>query len=150
MIWLPCRGRNASRKGEPEMATKTVEFHYITGLKRSMFRNARLRGSWDPNGRYSDDWSELPMQDAIGEDGCPSFKASVDLDLADEQRTFKWGVVLDGPQGSNFWGVPTELQDVNSVDRYRQFRLRGGATQLERYYLTYGRRLGANKRFSSG
>ncbi len=31
---------------------------------------------------------------------------------------------LDGPQGSNFWGIPTEVQDVNSVERHRQFRLK--------------------------
>ena len=87
-----------------------------------------------------------------GTDGCPIFKASVSLDLADQDKTFKWGVVLDGPQGSNFWGIPTEVQDVNSVERHRQFRLNGGggAPQVERYYFTYGRRLGANKHFAAG
>ena len=69
------------------------------------------------------------MQEEIGEDGCPIFKASISLDLADQDRTFKWGVVLDGPQGSNFWGIPTEVQDVNSVERYRQFRLNPGAAR---------------------
>jgi 1,4-alpha-glucan branching enzyme len=132
------------------MATQTIEFQYITGLKRAIFRNGRLRGSWDARGRYSTDWTESPMQEAVSEDGCAMFKASVTLDLADQERTFKWGVVLDGPQGSNFWGIPTEVPDVNSVERYRQFRLTGGATQVERYYFTYGRRLGANKHFPSG
>ena len=105
------------------MAMQKVEFQFITGLKRAIFRNARLRGSWDGNGRYSDDWTESPMQEEVGEDGCPIFKASISLDLADQDKTFKWGVVLDGPQGSNFWGIPTEVQDVNSVERHRQFRL---------------------------
>ncbi len=134
------------------MALQTIEFQFITGLKRAVFRNARLRGSWDSDGRYSDNWMESPMQEEIGEDGCPTFKATVSLDLADQGQTFKWGVVLDGPQGANFWGIPTEVQDVNSVDRYRQFRLNdgGGAPQVERYYFTYGRRLGANKRFAAG
>jgi 1,4-alpha-glucan branching enzyme len=133
------------------MATKTVEFQFITGLKRAMFHNARLRGSWDRNGRYSDDWTESPMQEEVGEDGCPIFKASISLDLADRDKTFKWGVVLDGPQGSNFWGIPTELQDVNSVERYRQFRVSSdGGRQVERYYFTYGRYLGANKYFAAG
>jgi 1,4-alpha-glucan branching enzyme len=132
------------------MATQTVDFQYVTGLKRPIFRNGRLRGSWDAAGRYSDDWTESPMQEDVGEDGCPIFKASVALDLADSHRTFKWGVALDGPQGSNLWGIPTEIQDVNSVDRYRQFRLTGGAAQVERYYLTYCRRLGANKHGSRG
>ncbi len=133
------------------MAMQTVEFQFITGLKRVIFRNSRLRGSWDSNGRYSDDWTEVPMQEEIGEDGCPIFKASISLDLADQDKTFKWGVVLDGPQGSNFWGIPTEVKDINSVERYRQFRLNGrGALQLERYYFTYGRHLGANKHFAAG
>jgi 1,4-alpha-glucan branching enzyme len=134
------------------MAMQKVEFQFITGLKRAVFRNPRLRGSWDSNGRYSDDWTESPMQEEVGEDGCPIFKASLSLDLADQDRKFKWGVVLDGPQGSNFWGIPTEVQDVNSVERHRQFRLNrgGGAPQVERYYFTYGRYLGANKHFAAG
>jgi 1,4-alpha-glucan branching enzyme len=133
------------------MATQTVEFQFITGLKRAIFRNARLRGSWDGSGRYSDNWTESPMQETIGADGCPVFKASVPLDLADQDKAFKWGVVLDGPQGGNFWGIPTEVPDINSVERYRQFRLAGGgaAPRVERYYFTYGRRLGANLHFAA-
>ena len=134
------------------MAMQTVEFQFITGLKRAIFRNARLRGSWNGNGRYSDNWTESPMQEEIGVDGCPIFKASASLDPADQDKTFKWGVVLDGPQGANFWGIPTEVQDIHSVERHRQFRLNGGgaAPQVERYYFTYGRRLGANKHFTAG
>jgi 1,4-alpha-glucan branching enzyme len=134
------------------MAMQKVEFQFITGLKRAVFRNPRLRGSWDSNGRYSDDWTESPMQEEVGEDGCPIFKASISLDVADQDRMFRWGVVLGGPQGSNFWGIPTEVRDVNSVERYRQFRLNrgGGAPQVERYYFTYGRYLGANKHFAAG
>ena len=88
------------------MAMQTVELQFITGLKRKIFRNARLRGSWDGNGRYSDNWSECAMQEDTGTDGCPIFKASVSLNLADQNKTFKWGVLLDGPQGANFWGSP--------------------------------------------
>ncbi|MBI5891027.1 MAG: alpha amylase C-terminal domain-containing protein [Nitrosomonadales bacterium] len=129
---------------------QTVELQFNTGLKRKIFRNARLCGSWDGNGRYSDIWSESPMREDTGTDGCPMFKATVSLDLADKDKTFKWGVLLDGPQGANFWGVPTELQDADSTDRYRQFQLAVNApTQVERYYFTYGRRLGANKYFTA-
>ena len=89
------------------------------------------------------------MLEEIGSDGCPSFKASISLDLADQSKTFKWGVVLDGPQGANFWGIPTEVRDINSPERYRQFRLDSGgpSPQVENYYLTYAHRLGANKHF---
>src|SRR5207244_13119142 len=94
---------------------------------------------------------ESMMHKEIGTDGCPVFKASVSLDLADQGKTFKWGVVLNGPQGANFWGIPTEIQDINSVERQRQFRLTAGAAaQAERYHFTYGRRLGANKHFAAG
>jgi 1,4-alpha-glucan branching enzyme len=134
------------------MAMQTVELHFITGVKRAIFRNPRLRGSWDSHGRYADDWTESPMQEDVGEDGCPRFKASIALDLADQAKTFKWGVILDGPQGSNFWGIPSEVQDVHAVERYRQFQLNGrqGTPQIERYYFTSGRRLGANKHFTAG
>ncbi|CAH1387356.1 alpha-amylase family glycosyl hydrolase [Candidatus Nitrotoga sp. M5] len=134
------------------MTIQTVQFQFITGLKRAIFRNARLRGSWDDSGRYSDDWMESPMQEEIGEDGCPIFTASISLNLADQDNTFKWGIILDGPQGANFWGIPTEVQDVNSVARHRQFQLNCEVVmpQIERYYFTYGRRLGANKHFTAG
>lgn len=133
------------------MAMQTVEFQFITGLQREIFRNPRLLGSWDVHGRYAEDWTEAPMELVTGEDGCPVFRTAVSLDPGYRQRIFRWGVILDGPQGTDFWGIPTEIQDDRSVDRYRQFRLNGtnGAPQVERYYFTYCRRLGANKHFAS-
>jgi 1,4-alpha-glucan branching enzyme len=90
------------------------------------------------------------MHELTGEDGCPVFKGSVSLDLADSGRTFKWGVILDGPSGANFWGIPTEVQDLNSTERHREFQIAtGDGAQTERYYFTHCRRLGANKRFSN-
>ena len=88
------------------MPAKIVEFRFYTGLKRQIFRNPRLSGSWDANGRYSDQWPESPMQEDIGDDGCPTFRGSVSLDLADSGKTFQWGVILDGPSGKNFMGDP--------------------------------------------
>lgn len=125
------------------MPKTSVEFEYVTGLKRRIFRNARLRGSWNSSGKPSDVWTESPMQEMVGVDGCPIFRGSFLLD-ADIGETFRWGVALDGPQGANFWGIPTEVQDVNSSDRYCTFQIRGGP-QVERYFLTHCRRLGANK-----
>ena len=134
------------------MTMQTIEFQFITALKRAIFRNARLRGSWDAAGRYSDNWTECTMQQAVGEDGCPIFKTVVSIDLEDQDKLFKWGVVLDGPQGTNFWGIPTEVHDKNSAERYRQFKINGSTEtpQIERYYFTYCRCLGANKYFSGG
>lgn len=92
------------------MAMQRVEFQFITGLKRRIFRNARLRGSWDASGRYSDLWSESPMMEGTGPDGCPIFKTALLFDPAEQDKTFKWGVVLDGPQGSNFWAFPPKYR----------------------------------------
>jgi 1,4-alpha-glucan branching enzyme len=120
-------------EGRADMATRMVTFEYMTGLTRSMFHNARLRGSWDITGRYSDDWTERPMQEKTGPDGCPMFTASVSFDLQDQARTFRWGVVLDGPQGTNFWGIPTEVHDIHSAERYRELRINGAHAIRGRY-----------------
>jgi 1,4-alpha-glucan branching enzyme len=63
------------------MRTRSVEFQFVSGLKRLIFRNARLRGSWDGNGGYSDSWSEIPMQEKTGSDGSSIFSASVVFNL---------------------------------------------------------------------
>src|SRR4051812_41516473 len=69
-------GRNrrpdgAAAGGEGEvMPTRIVECRFMTGLQRPLFRNVRLCGSWDNAGRYSDNWTTLPMSDRRGEDGC--------------------------------------------------------------------------------
>ena len=133
------------------MSKQTVTFQFQTGVKRSIFFNARLVGSWNDQGRQSPEWSMHPMTEVRGEDGCPAFETQVLLDRADADKRFEWGVILDGPQGSNFWGVPTEVQDVNSVERRRSFHLRlDSPEQVERYYLTNLRRLGANRYFPEG
>jgi 1,4-alpha-glucan branching enzyme len=133
------------------MGTKGVQFRFVTGLKRRIFRNARLRGSWDQNGKYSDLWTETPLTEAVGEDGCAVFTTTLQFDLTEAGKTFNWGVVLDGPQGANFWGIPTEAQDMNSAERYRQFHLQSDeAQQVETYYFTYTRRLGAHKCLIAG
>ena len=68
------------------MATQNVQFEFVTGLKRRIFRNARLRGSWDSAGRYSDLWKDSPMEEVPGSDGCPVFRATVALDAVPPAR----------------------------------------------------------------
>ena len=128
------------------MATILVQFRYLTGLKRQLFRNVRLKGSWNSVSKSSEDWSETPMTEVVAEDGCPSFIDTVQFDAGEVGRRFRWGVVLDGPEGKNQWGIPTEVDDAESVERTRSFVLEaGGAVQTERYLLTYGRWMGAQK-----
>jgi 1,4-alpha-glucan branching enzyme len=74
------------------------------------------------------------MQEITGVDGCPAFEAVASLDSSQTGQTFRWGVILDGPAGPNIWGIPTEVGDPNSTDRYRSFVLEGGGgpQQVER------------------
>jgi 1,4-alpha-glucan branching enzyme len=86
------------------------------------------------------------MAAITGVDGCPAFQASVNLDPSQVGTTFNWGVTLDGPAGPNNWGIPIEVGDPNSTQRYRTFPLAGGAgIQDVAYYLTTTRYLGARK-----
>src|SRR5690242_20338822 len=90
------------------------------------------------------------MSDMRAEDCCPGFTATVSLE---ERNSFRWGVILDGPQGTNLWGIATEIQSGEKTDRYREFTLVAapdGATTRQDYYLTYARRLGARKFFQGG
>src|SRR5438552_723996 len=131
------------------MATVVVDFRYLTGLKRDIFREARLQGSWDGNGRFSPGWSEIPMASMVAEDGCPAFTATAQFDQSEIGKTFQWSVRLSTPRVADVSGIPTEVNDGSSTDRVRGFRLRAGAStrQVEEYYFTYARRLGARKIF---
>lgn len=129
-----------------------VQFTYLTGLTREIFSNPRLTGNWDTNGFYSDEWSSIPMEQTTAEDGCPCFTATVELDDSQIGRLFHWGVILDAPAGNNLWGIPTEINDGNSTERYRSFTLQSPSDrpQQERYYLSHCRRLGAQKYYANG
>jgi 1,4-alpha-glucan branching enzyme len=132
------------------MARITVQFRYLTGLKRTIFRNGRLVGSWDSSGRFSPAWSETPMTAIIADDGCPGFSATVDFDSSELDKSFRWGVKFDGPSGPNVWGITTEVHDMNSADRFREFVLATDASSLAQdFYLTYARRMGARKVFTA-
>ncbi len=126
-----------------------VQFRYLTGLKRQIFSNAVLKGSWDGSGVYSQAWTETPMTPGIAEDGCPCFAATVQLDAGGVGSQFEWGVVLDGPSGAGVWGITTEVNDPNATNRYRAFTLAAdGASARQDFYFTYARRLGARKYFT--
>jgi len=69
-----------ARVGRAALTKIAVQFVFAPGLKRDVFQNVRLTGSWDGEGRYSDDWSTAPMEKYISEDGCPSYRAQIGLD----------------------------------------------------------------------
>src|SRR5262249_36368057 len=102
-------------------------------------------------GHLSSVWSETPMTPERGEDGCPSFKATVQFDPGEVDKTFRWSVRLDAPGAPDISGIPTEIHDANSAERYREFVLQQkGSKQVEEFYFTYARRLGARKHFKPG
>ena len=131
------------------MAQLGVRLEWLTGLRRPIFRNVRLMGSWDGDGRYSHQWRTAAMEEFTAPDGCPAWRADVLLDDAQRGWTFHWGVVVDAPQQSNLWGIPTETADPNARAQHCSFALSDHG-QVERYWLTHCRRLGANKLWREG
>jgi 1,4-alpha-glucan branching enzyme len=126
-----------------------VHFEYLTGLRQPLLVGARLTGNWDGLGRLSQTWSETPMTAFTAEDGCPAFRATVQLDDSQVGQAFAWGARVDTAQAPNRWGIPAEVDDVASTERQCTFTLRG-AQQTERFHLTHCRHLGANKLYRDG
>jgi 1,4-alpha-glucan branching enzyme len=117
----------------------TVRFMYITGIKRGLFHNARLSGTWNS-------WGDIPMQEIVAEDGCPAFELAVNFDDALAGQEIRWGVRLDGPAGGNQWGIATEDLELGVIRTERHTILpEAGGQATARYYLTLSRFLGAQK-----
>jgi len=131
------------------MARLRVRLEWLTGLKQPTFRNVRLVGSWDRRGRYSDQKRTIAMKKFTAPDGCTAWCADVRFDDAQRGWTFHWGVIVDTQFQKDVWGIPTEVGNPNSSVQYRSFELREDG-QVERYWLTHCRRLGANKFWRKG
>ena len=131
------------------MARLRVRFEWLTGLKQPIFRNVRLVGSWDRHGRYCNEKRFVAMKKFTAPDGCPAWRADVRLDDAQRGWTFRWGVIVDTQHQKCAWGTPTEASDPNSGMQDRSFELREDG-QVEHYWLTHCRRLGANKLWRNG
>jgi 1,4-alpha-glucan branching enzyme len=117
----------------------TVRFTYLTGLKRNIFRNAQLAGSWNH-------WARTPMTPVTGDDGCPAFTATLTFPDYRAGENHHWGVQFDGPGGSNTWGISLEVNDAEAQDRTRRVSFpAAGQAADEHYHFTYARRLGAQK-----
>ena len=73
------------------------------------------------------------MTEFTAEDGCPTFRAIINLDDSQIGQTFRWGVSVDTQQRSNVWGIPTEVNDVASTEA-----LSSGADQRKDQYACDG------------
>jgi 1,4-alpha-glucan branching enzyme len=122
-----------------------LKFIYDTGIRRKLFENARLRGSWDAEGRFSEQWSERPMKATTGADGACLFEADVTFHPSQVGTEFKWSVVVHGALGLDREGVVTEQYGQGHSALHRAFKLTDEPNALQRYYLTHVRRLGARK-----
>lgn len=121
-----------------------MKFVYDTGIRRRLFYNVRLQGSWDATGKFSDQWSELPMREVRGADGAYTYQAEVDLAASEAGKDFRWSVLVDGALGRDRQGVVTEQLDGDHNARYRVFTFEPSGAE-QRYYLTHVRRLGSEK-----
>ncbi len=131
------------------MARITVNFTFHSGVRRQLFRNVRLSGSWDVTGQFSNQWTEVPMVASQDETGCDAFNANASFDAVQTGTSFQWGVVADVAGAPNTWVVVTEVADENSSQRYRSFTLAAGETQQD-YWFATGRRFGAQRWISPG
>jgi 1,4-alpha-glucan branching enzyme len=126
------------------MAQITINFTFHSGVKRQLFSNARLSGSWDATGQFSNQWTELPMVTSQDETGCDAFNASVSFDSAQTGTTFEWGVIANLAGAPNTWVIVTEVPDENSNQQYRSFALAADQLQQDYWFVT-GRSFGAQK-----
>jgi 1,4-alpha-glucan branching enzyme len=130
----------------------SIQLVFRTGLTSEIFRNVRLTGSWDAEGRYSDKWSTQAMDQFMADDGCIAFQTSLDLGSDQVGWDFHWTLLGDVAQSRDINIMPTEIKDPNSQSRFRIFSLAPAQLpiQKEEYFLIYSRRLGAQKVFRGG
>jgi 1,4-alpha-glucan branching enzyme len=122
-----------------------LKFIYDTGIRRQLFRNVRLLGSWDSGGKYSEQWTETKMREASAPDGARVFEAEVKLSASERGKAFHWTVLHDGLLGLDREGVVTEQHGLGHDALHRTFTLTDDCPDEQRYYLTHVRRLGARK-----
>ncbi len=127
------------------MASLSVQFTFHSGVRRSLFQNVRLSGSWDASGKYSASWTEAPMSVVQDGTGCDAFGTIVSFDPSQAGTTFQWSVIADIAGAPRTWVIATEIPDESSDLRYRNFVLSASGSQ-EDYWFVTGRRFGAQKR----
>jgi 1,4-alpha-glucan branching enzyme len=124
---------------------KTIRFTYYTGVARTLFDRAILTGSWDRTGKFSDQWLKVNMEEISAPDGCPAYTTTCEIESENPRQLFYWGVTLDGPAGTQLWGIPTEENNANANLRRRAFMLGDSGSEEQAYYLNHSRHLGAQK-----
>lgn len=93
-----------SRQALSASPRQTVTFVYDPDGRDSI-KGARLIGSWNPQGDYSDSWKDSGVAMKRHEDG--TYRAEVALDPTHEGE-WQWGIKADGPAGKDRWAVLEE------------------------------------------
>lgn len=93
----------AAAPGQP--VKKTMTFVYDAG-PHSNLTDVKLKGSWDAQGRFSNQWDtgSIPMRSL----GNGKWEATVELQDDGLPRNWEWGVTVDGPSGNDQWAVMGE------------------------------------------
>jgi 1,4-alpha-glucan branching enzyme len=126
------------------MAQIVVTFTFHSGVKRHLFQNVRLSGSWDASGIFSNQWTQTPMATFVDETGCDAFSVDVALDESQAGTAFQWGVIADLADAPNSWVVVTEVADPSSSLQTRSFVLSAAGGRQD-YWFATGRCFGAQK-----
>ncbi len=154
-LWENTRAHKSLESFAPSVDAATVEravcrvrITYATGIKRPLFTSVRLAGNWDSAGNPSAQSSIVAMTRIDDfSDGCPAYQMDVVFPVDLVGHHFHFGVLVDDAQGRSSWGLPTEVHDPQSTDRWRSFVLEppnhDGAPQQVDYLLNRSRQLGA-------
>jgi 1,4-alpha-glucan branching enzyme len=129
-----------------------VRFLFATGLRREVFRNVRLAGSWDAKGRLVTDparWSVVAMTPIPWEHGGVAYQAEVALAPDQAERVFRWTVLVDaGERDARAVVTELELGDGEPAGPAPLLERRfvpAESAGVESYHLSFARRLGAQK-----
>jgi 1,4-alpha-glucan branching enzyme len=131
------------------MGQTVISFTFHSGVKRQLFQNVRLSGSWNSEGFFASQWTQAPMAGGPDETGCDAFRVSVAFDSSQVGREFQWGLVGDLPGAPDSWLIVTEVSDPNSNQRVRSFSLSASGGRQD-YWFATSRRFGAQKYTPSG
>lgn len=96
----------AERVSSKEATSKRQKVTFIYDPDgRDTFSEARLIGSWNPDGHFTDSWDSSAQKMTRAEDG--TYRADVYLDPS-HQGTWLWGVLADDSTSKDRWALTSE------------------------------------------
>ena len=142
---------NIKTKLKKEQDRQTVKFVYDPDGRDSI-KSARLIGSWDKVGAFSESWDQSAIAMKKMQDG--TFLAEVPLDSS-HSGPWQWGIMADGPAGEDRWAIldeetpsfhlesDTETVSYSPTTRNKNGALRQGDDVTFRYWAPDARQVEA-------